>query len=178
MSKKPVISPEYAALNKQLHAERPDYGGRGHVGADEIVRFCRQDGFRSVLDYGCGKGSLRPAIHEMAPDVAVYEFDPAIDGKDTLPSGNIDLVVAIDVMEHVESEFLNNVLEAFCSFAPKAVFLTISTASAQKTLPDGRNAHILIRGRGWWLKRLSKYFSEVHARASAGYFIYVGKPLP
>jgi hypothetical protein len=36
----------------------------------------------------------------------------------------------------------------------KLTLLTVATVPAKKTLPDGRNAHILLRPVKWWLPEL------------------------
>ena len=174
---RPVISPEYAALNRQLHENAPDYGAQGAAGAAQIVKLCRDNGLKSVLDYGCGKGTLKPAIASLDWSLKVIEFDPAIPGKDKLPAnGSVDLIAALDVMEHVEPEYLSNVLQVIKKLRPKAVFFAISTTPAKKTLPDGRNAHLLVHPGSWWETNLGAYFSKIYANEVPGSFMYLGKP--
>ena len=79
----PYISPEYAALNRQLHDERADYGVKAAKDAPQIVALARQNNLKVILDYGCGKGTLKPALAALAPDLTVLEYDPAIPGKET-----------------------------------------------------------------------------------------------
>ncbi len=172
-----LISPEYAALNRQLHAERPDYGAGSSADAPQIAGFCRQNGLKIVLDYGCGKGFLRPAILALAPELTVLEYDPAIEGKNMIPSGQIDLLVALDVMEHIEPECLEAVLTAMRATSPRCVLLVIALQKAQKALPDGRNAHLIVKPAEWWLRRLSKHFSLSHRIDTPGHFTFMGVPL-
>jgi hypothetical protein len=35
----------------------------------------------------------------------------------------------------------------------------IANRPARKTLPDGRNAHLIQQGREWWLPRLAQRFT-------------------
>jgi hypothetical protein len=178
MANAPLISPEYAALNKQLHEERDDYGAGGRKDAPEIAGFCRNSGFKTILDFGCGKGVLKPAIAAIAPELTVLEFDPAVEGKDTLPAVPVDLVAALDVMEHIEPECLEGVLEAMRGMGPKCVLLVISLHAAQKTLPDGRNAHLIVKPAEWWVTRLGRYFSLFHRIDTPNHFTFIGTPLP
>src|SRR5690349_2220578 len=102
MTKPPVISPAYAEMNRRLHEDKPEYGVGATFDAPTILALCRQNGFSSVLDFGCGKGALKQALATAAPEITVLEFDPAVPGKDTLPTQPFDLLVALDVMEHIE----------------------------------------------------------------------------
>jgi len=40
----------------------------------------------------------------------------------------------------------------------KMAILVISLRPAQKTLPDGRNAHICLQKENWWLSKLRRHF--------------------
>jgi hypothetical protein len=55
-------------------------------------------------------------------------------------------------------------------------FLFIALAPATKSLPDGRNAHLIVRGAGWWRKHLRKFFTEVSANEENLHLIYFGTP--
>lgn len=173
----PVISPEYAEMNRQLHAALPDYGTAGHIQAKYVIHLCRKYGQKVVLDYGCGKGTLKPAVAGLAPEITVLEFDPAIAGKDVLPSQSVDLIVALDVMEHIEPQHLGAVLQAMKDLKPKSVFLGISTHPANKILPDGRNAHLIVEPPEWWLAQLAPYFTTIEVQEGKnGHVIYRGAP--
>ena len=45
-------------------------------------------------------------------------------------------------MEHIEEEFLDNILNEICEITQILLFFN-SYNTAQKTLSDGRNAHII-----------------------------------
>lgn len=174
--RKPLISPTYAALNRALHAEQHTYGADAAKDAAGIVKFARKEACGSVLDYGCGKGTLKPAILAIAPDLKVYEYDPAVPGKEHLPDHAVDLVAAMDVMEHIEPEMLPAVLESMVALRPKVVILKIALTPAQKTLPDGRNAHILLQPASWWREQLSQYLQVRNAQELPLHYLYIGRP--
>lgn len=175
---KPIISREYATLNKRLHEERFDYGASATEWVPHIVDLARRNDSKVIFDYGCGKGTLKTGIAKVAPEFTVLEFDPAIEGKDKIPSGKPDLLVALDVMEHIEPDYLNAVLATMRRIRPQAVFLSIATMAANKTLPDGRNAHIIVQPPEWWIEQLEPHFQQIHAQVNKGHFIYIGRPLP
>lgn len=155
-----LISPEYVALNRELHERIPTYGVGGHKWADWVQLFCMSHRIESVLDYGAGKGALAGAL-EGSPFV-VHEYDPAIPGKDARPA-LADLVVCTDVLEHVEPECIWSVLTDITSLSRKAVLLGISCKSSGKLLADGRGAHLLVKPAAWWREVLKGYgnFREI-----------------
>jgi len=140
-----LISEEYRKLNRQLHDSHPGYGG-GFKWADFIKGFATG----TVLDYGCGKGRLSSLI----PDV--IEYDPAIEGKDALPEP-ADTVVCVDVIEHVEPEYLDNVLKHLISLTKQRMLLVIACRPGNKYLPDGRLAHLIVEDEEWWQRKLMEH---------------------
>ena len=148
-----LITPEYLADQVWLHGRGGDYGRSGDKWASTIESLVRNMRMDSVLDYGCGKGALGVALR--AKGITCREYDPAIPGKDMLPEA-ADMVACTDVLEHVEPACIDAVLDHLCGLARKTMFLTVSTRLAGKTLPDGRNAHILLQHEGWWRFQLER----------------------
>lgn len=156
------ISDAYAKMNSELHTQFPDYGTHGRQYARSVVDMCEANGLKTVLDFGCGKGTLKTAIAEIAPQIAVAEYDPAIAGKDTLPKGPFDLVVCTDVLEHVEPGRLDNVLATIHKMAARGVLLEACVKRSSQTLPDGRNAHLIVQPAEWWIEKISVHFKIAH----------------
>jgi len=67
-----------------------------------------------------------------------------------------------DVLEHVEEKCINAVLDHLQFLSKKAIFIVVALRSSNKLLPDGRNTHILIKSRWWWLNELKKRFPSGH----------------
>jgi hypothetical protein len=105
-----------------------------------------------MLDYGCGKGLLAKSL-----DFPIWEYDPAIPGKDN-PPNPADLVVCIDALEHIEPDYLSAVLFDLSRCVKKVGYFIINTKEAIKKLPDGRNTHLIVEGKEWWKEKLDKYF--------------------
>ena len=145
-----LMSPAYRALQRELHARPNGYGGKGDKWAAGVAALVARFDATSVLDYGCGEGSLKKALAPMVGSrVRIDEYDPAIEGKDHAPSF-ADLVVCTDVLEHVEPEYLSATLAHLKVLARKAVFVVVATRPSNKTMLDGRNAHLIIRPAEWW----------------------------
>jgi hypothetical protein len=145
-----LISDYYRAQNAELHA-RGRFGGSGFKHVTAVRDFADAIGAVSILDYGCGRGTLADALQ----DRDVRQYDPAIPQYAADPDP-ADLVVATDVLEHVEPECLDAVLNHLVGLARLGLYLSIATRpDGKKTLPDGRNPHLSLHRSEWWIDRVS-----------------------
>lgn len=161
-----LISDEYRKLNQEFHAENEAYGTKAHKYAKAVANIALASRVKSILDYGCGKGTLKVALSDLLPLVRVEEYDPAVIGKDSDPDPE-DMVVVFDVMEHVEPDHLDAVLTHIRSKARQNILFKISTVPALKQLPDGRNAHLIVEDKMWWKEKISA-FCHVAEMVDAG----------
>lgn len=164
-------SPEYAAIQSQFHVDRPDYGTSGIRYLDQISELAKKMGTRDLLDYGCGKATLQKNL-----PYPIQNYDPFIQEYST-PPYPADLVVCTDVMEHVESEFIDKTLEHIRILTKKVAFFQIATGPASKFLPDGRNAHLIQENINWWLRQMLPFFSIHHLTDVNSGFIVVCSPI-
>ena len=149
-----LISPEYVALNEELHRRKPSYGTNNTKDYIHIVRQLMEFlGTKDILDYGCGKGDLARFL-----DFPIKEYDPAIPEKSAIPEP-ADIVVCTDVLEHVESECLDDVLSDLRRCVKRVGLFIIPTHPSSKFLADGRNAHLIQKGKTWWEERISAFFT-------------------
>ena len=168
-----LITPDYLKQQQQLHVERDDYGVASVSFASIVTRIIDQTHSRTVLDYGAGKGRLAQAITpKLAVEVTMY--DPAIPELADPAEGQFDLVCCIDVLEHIEPECLENVLDALQGHTGFYTFLSVHTGPAKKTLPDGRNAHLIQERPEWWLRKfLDRWDAMTYQRTGNGFY-FVG----
>lgn len=150
-----LISDAHLAEQIALHAAPDGYGDKGKRWAETVVWVAKRFGCGSILDYGCGEGSLRAWLPDKALYLGCREYDPAIPGKGGPPDFKrpefADLVVCTDVLEHVEPDKISNVLSHIGSLARKAIFLVVCLRPSSKLLSDGvTNAHLLVRSPAWW----------------------------
>jgi hypothetical protein len=68
------------------------------------------------------------------------------------------MVACIDVLEHIEPDLIDNVLDDLQRLTQEIGFYSISTEPAEKTLPDGRNAHLILQSPHWWLNKIMDRF--------------------
>lgn len=167
-----LMSPEYQAMQEQYHQQRPEYGTSGHKWAEHIRQFSDQLGSRDILDFGCGKESLQRSL-----PFPIKMFDPGIPHR-MIPPEPADMVVCTDVLEHIEPEYLDNVLDELRDLTKKLVFLEVATSPAVKFLPDGRNAHLIQEQAPWWLPKLIARWNPHSFQRLDNAFVFLGMPYP
>lgn len=167
-----LISASYREMNTKLHHDRLDYGVGGGRHVPTVVKLAESLKTTSVLDYGCGKGYLGRAM-----PFPIWEYDPAITGKDTT-ARPADLVVCLDVLEHIEPEKLEFVLDDLRRVTRKVAYFVIHTGPSSKTLADGRNAHLIQKPMKWWNKHIGRHFHIGKVWPQGVLLHYVVAPLP
>jgi hypothetical protein len=148
-----LISPEFLQLQRELHTTNVDYGTSGRLYVAIVQHLITQLKTTSVLDYGCGKGTLGKHLA-----IPIKAYDPAIPGKEQTPAP-ADLVVCTDVLEHIEPECLDAVLSDLARCTLRYGYFTINTQPALKVYADGRNTHLIQEGQEWWITKLSPFFT-------------------
>lgn len=143
-----LITPDYVEQNRILHSQG-EYGTSGHRWKTDVEYIAKGLEAKTILDYGAGQQGLAKAVN----GYEVRSYDPAIPEIAGSPDP-ADLVVCADVLEHIEPHCLDDVLDDIKRLAVKGVFLVIATRPAKKTLPDGRNAHLIQANASWWIPKL------------------------
>jgi len=169
-----TISDEYLKLQKKLH-ENPNYGVASIKFATNVKKIIEDAKLNSISDYGAGKKNLQKKLIELGlKDFKYYPYDPAFPeyGKPK----EADLVCCIDVLEHAEESYLDNILDDLEKITKKFGFYTIHTGPAAKVLADGRNAHLIQKPPSWWLPKMCSRFEIKHMQEIGGGFILVTMP--
>jgi len=167
-----TISEDYRRQQHALHTERADYGVAALQFAVDISRLISENGICEVLDYGAGKGRLAHCL-QAGHMLQFQHFDPAIPEWAATPRPS-ELVCCIDVLEHIEPEYLDTVLDELRRLTTRVGFFTVHTGPAAKTLHDGRNAHLIQQPPGWWLPKLLERFElAFFNRVPAGFVVIV-----
>ena len=148
-----LIGDEMLRQNRMLHEAPEGFGGSGWKHAEKIVEFAREIRAESLLDYGCGECTLRRHLKRLEFHIDIREYDPAIPRLAKLPKP-ADLVVCTDVLEHVEPDKLMRVMAHLYSLSITGCYLVIATRKANKILPNGRNAHLIVQDAAWWRHRV------------------------
>ena len=145
---------EYA----QIHA-REAYGNTSLKNLRVLrpeIRLLRPN---SIIDYGCGQSQLLDKL-DLGYPVDLYRYDPAIPAHASKPDVTADLLLNVDVLEHIEEADLDEVLADMRSMCHDALII-VDTAPAKRTLPDGRNLHVTLKPHDWWRERVEKHFGRL-----------------
>lgn len=150
---------EHNALYKQMHQEPIFKGYSLRKFIPHISSLVVNSNITSVLDFGCGKAEcwIKYNLKDQLGISKLGLYDPGVDKFSILPNIKYDLVVCIDVLEHVPENLLDTVFDQIFSVTGKVFFCNISTRLAGKTLPNGDNAHATVKPKEWWLEKMKKY---------------------
>lgn len=169
---------DHVALYRDVHASK-EWGNT----SVKNLRYLRPEIAlrkpRSVLDYGCGQSPLLEALDLPAPTELV-RYDPAIPAYATPPEKPVDLLINIDVLEHIPEGDLDDVVAHMASLCTDAV-IVVDTLPASLILPNGQNAHCTVHPAAWWRDRLGRHFPtlvpiRVARRSRAAFRTWHRKP--
>jgi len=147
-----IINPDYQAQLSEMHGKGQFV--RGGKLLKSLNPFLKQYQPTSVLDYGCGHGGLIAAIKDAYPIMQVEGYDPGNPEHNRMPKRSFDAVISADVFEHIESEHLDATLQLISSKILRCGWFRIACYPAKKSLPDGRNAHLIIELPAWWRNKI------------------------
>lgn len=152
------VTDNYLSQLKKLHNDKSRPRGFGGKIKDigDFFNFVNIWQPESILDYGCGKGVLLENFQKSFPNIVIYGYDPAVEKFSSMPASIVDCIFCNDVLEHIEPQFINDVLNHINKLSKKNIWLRIDTLPARKTLPDGRNAHLIIESNDWWTSQIKK----------------------
>jgi len=127
---------------------------------------------RHVLDYGCGSNlSLAKGLKSLHK--LTYQcYDPGVE-RYAAPPVPAELVCCLDVLEHIEPDYLEAVLDDLRRVTQGVLVATVATGPAGKTLPDGRNAHLIQEPMQWWLPKLWSRFDLQNFSVTGNGFLVV-----
>jgi cyclopropane fatty-acyl-phospholipid synthase-like methyltransferase len=157
MKPEDLISDEYREILEQYHNETRSWGkNAGKKRKAQVIKLIKEYGTSDILDYGCGKGSLKRTLTKHK----VTNYEPGIPEFAALPKP-CDIVVSFGALEHVEPDYIDNVLKHIRECTKIVAVLDIGTLRSKHVLPDGREAHLLVRNKDWWIDRLEQAGFEV-----------------
>jgi hypothetical protein len=148
---------------RELHASKI-YGASSAKVASFLIPHLRLLRPHSLIDYGCGQ-SVLPEILKATGISTVYRYDPAIPAYAERPTRTFDVLISVDVLEHIPERDLEAVLADMRSFAPHAM-LIIDIRPAAQILPNGQNAHAIVESPEWWRERLSRHYEYLEPFSS------------
>lgn len=153
----------------------------GHRLADEIAQCIGPDRKR-VLDFGVGTGRCAAALQAKGHDVTGIDIAAnCLDGDVHVPlivtplwdlpadlSG--DFGVCCDVMEHIPTDKVDDVLSGVAKAVPRAWF-HISSEPDAFGVAVGAPLHLTVKPPGWWGWTLGKHFTRVSYRGGGNFIV-------
>ena len=145
------------------------YNGRSTLSFAKLIKeIIHKNQITNMLDYGCGKGFFYDNPFEVKGlkvkslrdfwDIKIDLFDPCYENYSVIDENKIyDLVISIDVLEHIPEQDIDWVLERIISKAKKYVFINVACYSAAALLPNGKNAHINVNNQNWWFEKILSF---------------------
>jgi trans-aconitate methyltransferase len=169
-----LISDEY---KKHLETLQKNNKFKGQLlKYDPVKDFIKQYNPASIIEYGCAKGTLVTRIQQDFPTITVDGYDPGVAEFDRIPDRTYDCLISNDVIEHFEPDQLEQSLEYMNTLFTKCAWLIIACYPAKKSLPDGRNAHLIIESPDWWMEKIKKCFTNTNVHWSEVTEFFPGKP--
>lgn len=149
-------SAEYAKQQRELHATG-EYGVTGQKYGELVSGIIDKLEIDTLLDYGCGSNlsltkTLKPnrAFRYQGYDIGVPEY-----ADEPEPA---ELVTCCDVIEHIEPDYLDDVLDHLEDLTEVVLFMSVHMGPAGKFLSDGRNAHLTQEPPSFWLPKIMERF--------------------
>lgn len=164
-----MISESYRKEQEQLHLN-PNYGIASVQFAPLVSQIITRLGVTELLDYGAGKGRLMRALR-VPQQMKVQCYDPGVpEWAD--PPIPMQMCACIDVLEHIEPEYLESVLDDLKRVTGVVGFFTVHCGPAKKFLSDGRNAHLTQQPPEWWLPKFVERFEiQTFQRTEEGFYV-------
>ena len=147
------MSTDWIEQHRLLHQDSPrNFAGKSlRKWIDTINSFAEHHHCETILDYGCGKAQFWPPEWQGR----VSGYDPAVDqfSAEPLPA---DLVICVDVMEHIPLNQVTEVIDRVNSLARRAVFWVVDVKPAKKRFLNGANCHLTQQPPEWWRDRVAQ----------------------
>jgi len=130
----------------------------------------------SILDAGCGRGTLRNFIPHFRNYIGIDVASAQIfkNKKENFPNcqfihGSIskipfkddhfDICFCIDVLEHLPEHLIDQTLQELIRVAPICA-LSICYRPSRSTGENGENLHLTLQPPEWWEEKVEKYVQE------------------
>ena len=147
------ISQSYQNLLVESHNNKFFSGGSQKF--NFIANYITAD-ISTILDFGCCWGELVDKISTEYPNINCQGYDPGVSRFMSLPNKPSDMLICLDVLEHIELEFLESNLQLIDTLFTKKAVLLVACYPAGKYLPNGKNAHLIIENDQWWEDKFSQ----------------------
>lgn len=154
-----MITEEYRKQLVNIH-EKTNWGVNSRRAVPQVYNIpelIQNYSIQTLFDFGCGQGGLHRYLEKKYNLKNAKGYDPCVKKYETIPTETFDMLISLDVLEHIEPEYINDTLELINSKFTKISFLNIHTSKAKRILPDGRNAHLIQEQPEWWKEKVNQF---------------------
>ncbi len=163
---------DYKTVYKNLFESKTDYiGFHPELNRYKTVYKTLKElnNVETLIDIGCGEGSLIRGLQEKFPDIQIscadldnfhniknVEFNPInLAKKETFfdVEKPFDLLTCLDVLEHIDKHSIDNIFQWFSKISDRQV-LTIANHSS---IHSGEQLHKIMKKFRWWKPRIKKH---------------------
>ena len=127
---------------------------------------------KTLLDYGSGKGLLYSKEYSYIDsilDKPIQEYwgleshqcyDPGHPEHSKYPINKYDIVISVDVLEHIPEEDLTWFIKEILSLSKEVVYINVACYPALKIFKDGTNVHVSIFEPKEWFDFIIKIWKK------------------
>lgn len=134
-----------------------------------------------ICDLGCGLGVLSEKFDKyVGIDVSNYVIEKnnikyknninkkfyhgSLDNLSFIKNEKFDLIVCFDVMEHIPTLKLDNVLSEISKLNSDRYYFYISVVKSKMLDKDNNNLHLSVFPHDFWIDKLQKHFKNVKVK--------------
>lgn len=145
---------------------------------DQFVSGCAIPAEASIIDFGCGTGRPAQMLHDRGFKVTGIDhalncrdegctFDFRVENLWKLPDSlKCDYGFCTDVMEHIPTEKVDDVLSGIANAVRDSAFFAISFHDDSFGNYVGERLHLTVRDHNWWVEKLERFFSQIQSVGS------------
>jgi len=167
------ISKEYKKQLQEYHKTHQRWGGAVRGRQNELHMYMKMTNSSSILDYGAGNSDYKRTVGWTweDPGYTIHEYEP---GKPELAGDPpiCDASICIDVMEHVETDKVDNVIKHIYDKTNNWTYQTIALTAASGSFSERQNLHLTIKPADWWLEKLTPYWDLLKTNITGGNILH------
>ena len=150
----------------------------GQTALEDALRWLELLPGERVIDFGCGTARVANELREMGHDVLAIDHVDAREHDVPFLQANLwELAnvyghagICCDVMEHIPTERVDEVLRAIANSVPRC-FFTISHEVDTMGGLIGQDLHLTVKSPEWWLQKLLEHWRSVQHVGEGQFYV-------